>query len=63
MSLVTAFSKYRVCSLNDLIYFEEIPKIKAIDLSIKNCTKYAETGKEGYDCQCQNTNNDYCLAR
>lgn len=50
MSLVTASSKYRVCSLSDRMYFEEIPKIKAIDRIIKNCTKYAETGKECYDC-------------
>lgn len=63
MGLVTASSKYRICSLGDLIDFEEIPKIKAIDLNIKNCTKYAEAGKECYDCQYRNTNNDYCLAR
>jgi len=63
MSLVTASSKYGVCSLSDLIYFEEIPKIKAIDLNIKNCTEYAEAGKEYYDCHHQNTNKDYCLAR
>lgn len=63
MSLVTATSKYSVCFLSDWIYFEEIPKVKAIHFNIKNCTKYAEARKEYYDCHHVNTNKDNCLVR
>lgn len=45
MNVVTAFSKYRVSSLGDLKYLEEIHKIKAIELNIKKITKSAETGR------------------
>lgn len=49
MSLDTASGKYRVCFLRDWIYFEEIPKCKAIGCDIKNCTQYSVTGEEYCD--------------
>lgn len=61
MSLVTASSKYRVKSLNDWKFLEEIYKIKALDM--KKFTESVETGRLYQDCNQQNLNKGCYLAR